>query len=150
MGQKAFVAALNRHPLIGVDSVAFIYHIEEHSVYVGLTDILFKHIESGRPRAISSALTLTEVLTLPYRKSQPTVARSYRGLLTEFPHLTLLPLDHATAELAASLRAHYNLSTPDAIQIGTALRAGATGFLTNDAELARVKELDVLLLNTYL
>ena len=77
------------------------------------------------------------------------MARSYRGLLTEYPHLTLLALDLATADLAASLRAHYNLSTPDAIQVGTALCAGATAFLTSDDHLSRVKELDVLLLSAY-
>jgi predicted nucleic acid-binding protein len=52
------------------------------------------------------------------------------------------------AEVAAQLRATQNLRTPDAIQIATALRGGATFFLTNDARLAAVQSLQVLVLDT--
>ncbi|WP_225896572.1 type II toxin-antitoxin system VapC family toxin [Amazonocrinis nigriterrae] len=41
----------------------------------------------------------------------------------------------AIAETAAQLRADSNLRTPDAIQIATAIRAGASFFVTNDARL---------------
>ncbi|MFP4009847.1 MAG: hypothetical protein ACLFV6_17885 [Spirulinaceae cyanobacterium] len=38
----------------------------------------------------------------------------------------------------------------DAIQIATALREGATFFLTNDIRLAAVPDLEVLVLDTFL
>ena len=44
------------------------------------------------------------------------------------------------------LRARHNLRTPDAIQIATAIRSGASWFLTNDAELANLSEIPVLVL----
>ncbi|WP_404987325.1 type II toxin-antitoxin system VapC family toxin [Candidatus Hadarchaeum sp.] len=56
-------------------------------------------------------------------------------------------MDAAIAERAADLRARYGLRTPDALQVATALHAGATAFLTNDARLKAVRELEVVLLD---
>jgi predicted nucleic acid-binding protein len=58
-----------------------------------------------------------------------------------------LPIDVTTATSAADLRARYNLRTPDALQIATAITAGCNAFLTNDAALQRVSELRVLVLD---
>jgi predicted nucleic acid-binding protein len=44
------------------------------------------------------------------------------------------------------LRAHYNLRTPDALQVATALEFGCQAFLTNDEQLQRVTDLRVLVL----
>jgi len=51
------------------------------------------------------------------------------------------------ADLAAQLRARYRLSTPDAIQIATALDAGATGFIGNDKGWRKVQEIECLVLD---
>jgi predicted nucleic acid-binding protein len=51
------------------------------------------------------------------------------------------------AETAADLRAHYNLRTPDALHVATALAVQCDAFLTNDAAIRRVTELRVLLLD---
>ena len=53
----------------------------------------------------------------------------------------------AIAEEAARLRAAYTLRTPDAVQLATALDAGASAFLTNDARLAAIPDLRVLVLD---
>lgn len=150
MGQTAFATALSRHDVVGVDSMVFIYHVEAHPSYLPLTRTLFKRIESGQNRAASSMLSLAEVLVQPHRKGRRDLANLYRGLLTDFPHLDLWPLDRETAELAATIRAHYEISMPDATQLATALLKGATAFVTNDKQLVRVKELEMLLLDSYL
>jgi predicted nucleic acid-binding protein len=62
-------------------------------------------------------------------------------------NLTTIPLTATIAERAAGLRAEHNLRTPDAIQLATALESGASHFLTNDADLARVSNVKLLLLN---
>ena len=51
------------------------------------------------------------------------------------------------AETAADLRASYNLRTPDALQLATAIVSGCQGFLTNDRGLIRVKTIPVLVLD---
>lgn len=130
--------------------MVFIYHIEANESYLPLTRVLFKRIETGKNRAVSSFLSLTEVLTHPYEKGRNDLAVMYRSLFADFPHLTLWALDLETADLAASLRADYGISTPDAIQVATALNQKATAFLTNDDQLSRIKELDVLLLDSFL
>jgi predicted nucleic acid-binding protein len=56
-------------------------------------------------------------------------------------------LDLAVADRAAALRGQYRLRTPDAIQLATALEAGADAFLTNDQQLSRVTEVPVLLID---
>ncbi len=63
------------------------------------------------------------------------------------PNFYMLPVNVAIAESAADLRARYNLRAPDAIQIAAALSAGCEAFLTNDAALKRVTELQVLILD---
>jgi predicted nucleic acid-binding protein len=74
------------------------------------------------------------------------LAEEYRSILLQSPALTAIPLDEGIAEEAAGLRARHNLRTPDAIQIATAIRSGASWFLTNDADLANVSEIPVLVL----
>lgn len=50
------------------------------------------------------------------------------------------------ATKAAEIQARYNLKLPDAFQIATAQNAGCDGFLTNDADLKRVTELQIIVL----
>lgn len=50
------------------------------------------------------------------------------------------------ANQAARLRASYNLRLPDALQVATAVYAGCDAFLTNDRQLQRVQELQVIVL----
>lgn len=56
-------------------------------------------------------------------------------------------IDDTTASSAASLRARYQLKTPDALDVATAIEMGCDAFLTNDAGIKRVTELHVLILN---
>jgi predicted nucleic acid-binding protein len=74
------------------------------------------------------------------------LAEEYRNILLQSPALTAVPLDEGIAEGAAELRARHNLRTPDAVQIATAIRSGASWFLTNDAGLANLAEISVLVL----
>ena len=95
---------------------------------------------------MTSFVTLIEVLVHPLRESRPELAEEYRDILLRSPALTAIPLDEGIAEAAAELRARHNLRTPDAIQIATAIRSGASWFLTNDAGLANLSEISVLVL----
>jgi len=149
MAKASLATTLNHHSLVGLDSMLFIYHAERHPDYLPLTRIVFKRIETGKNKGVTSVLSLSEVLTLPYGKARNDLAVLYRGLLADFPHLELASFDREAAELSASLRAHYSIATPDAIQLATALQLKATAFLTNDKQLVRIKELDIILLDDY-
>jgi predicted nucleic acid-binding protein len=58
-----------------------------------------------------------------------------------------MPLTLNLADQAADLRARYRLSTPDAIQLASAIARNATRFYGNDRGLQRVSELDCLIID---
>ena len=60
------------------------------------------------------------------------------------------PVTLEVADHAAMLRARYRLSTPDAIQVATALEMQATAFLGNDTYLKRITEIECLILDDIL
>jgi len=132
---------------LGIDTAPFIYFVERHPDYLGLMREIIRRIDAGEIEAVSSVVTLTEVLTHPLRFKNVLLAQRYRDVLYRSRNFRLLPIDAAIAEVAANLRARYNLRTPDALQLATAIRAGCDAFLTNDATLKKVTELKVLVLS---
>ncbi len=87
------------------------------------------------------------MLVQPYRDDRDELVNQFYGLLTTYPNLIWVDLSIEIADLGARLRAQYQLKTPDAILLATAIRSGATGFIGNDARLKRVAETEVLLLS---
>ncbi len=150
LGARALEEFLSKHELVGADTMVFIYHLEDHPRYAQLTQPLFEAWEEGRNKGVTSVITLLEILVKPKREGREEVARDYRELLTTYPNLTIMEVDLELAELAADLRARYRIRTPDALQLGCALRAGAGGFITNDGRLKQVTELEVVLLDELL
>ncbi|MBI5327952.1 MAG: PIN domain-containing protein [Deltaproteobacteria bacterium] len=92
----------------------------------------FKDIESGRIRASTSTLSLLEILVQPYRLKNESLVLKFYSLLTTYPNLIWIDLTLNIADLAARLRAEYNLKTPDSIQAASAIASGASGFICND------------------
>jgi len=133
--------------LLGIDTSPFIYFVERHPNYVDRVREIIRRIDGGIIRGVSSVVTLTEVLTHPKRQGQTQIETNYRDLLCHGRNFSLLPIDVATADQAADLRARYNLRTPDALQLAAALSVGSQAFLTNDTALQRVTELQVLVLD---
>jgi predicted nucleic acid-binding protein len=89
-------------------------------------------VEAGDLEATISTLTLTELLTAPMQAQDEDAARDYELYLTNFPNLTIYPLDLNVARQAARLRAATGLRTPDTVQIATAQVHGARAIVTND------------------
>ena len=149
MGERAFLKSLARHKLVGIDTSPFIYHLQKHPRYSNLTVRLFEEVEKGSLKAVTSVLTLMEVLVKPKEVGDRQAVEDYRFVLKTFPNLALKPIDESCAERASDLRAAYGVKPPDALQAGTALSSRATGFVTNDARLKRIRELDVVVLDEF-
>ncbi len=132
-----------RQKVLALDTNIFIYHFEENPAYSPYTEELFERIESGRVRAVTSALTLHEILTGARKAGKPDLVALYRNLLGSFPNLYFVPFDANVADISSDLRARYGLRTPDAIQVATAIHQRADAFVTNDAGLRRIKEIRV-------
>lgn len=136
---------------LALDTVAFIYFIEEHPRFLPALDPVFAAIDSGRLRAVTSILTLLEVLVIPYRASNVSLAERYEQVLTRSRGLHLIDIDRGQLRAAAQLRAvHAALRTPDAFQVSAALSGGCSAFLTNDRDLPLVPGLRILQLRDFL
>ena len=92
-------------------------------------------------------LTLTEVLIHPLRHGNRQLAEQYRQILLQANQVLAVPVSETIAEEAAQLRGTHGLRTPDAIQVATAIRSGASSFLTNDSRLLALAPLKVFVLN---
>ncbi len=112
-------------------------------MYVDLAGEIFAWLERPPHKAVTSTLTMTELLVQPWREGNEELVNQYYGLLSLFPNLDWIAPDLDIADNAARIRAEYRLRTPDAIQIATAIRRGATAFLTNDSDLARIPQLEI-------
>jgi predicted nucleic acid-binding protein len=132
---------------LAFDSAPLIYYIEQHPQYGPATEDLFTAVDRGDARAVTSVLTLLEVLVRPVRSGLPHLAGQYRELLSGARGVSLFPVGTETCEIAARLRANYDwIRTPDAIQVATALEHGAELIVTNDDRWRRLAEIQVIVL----
>ncbi|HKP75740.1 MAG TPA: type II toxin-antitoxin system VapC family toxin [Longimicrobiaceae bacterium] len=134
----SLTAAIPDGALVVIDSVAFIYFLEQHPRYGSAASELFERVEQGQLQALASALVLAEVLVTPLRQGDVTRARAVSLELRRFPNLRLRAADAEVAERAAHLRARHGLKTPDALHAATGLRHSAEWIVTNDLSLRRV------------
>ncbi|TEU13844.1 MAG: type II toxin-antitoxin system VapC family toxin [Anaerolineales bacterium] len=149
MGVDEFRTALNAYGVIGLDAMSFIYHFEKKPHFGPITKVLFAHIQAGKVSAVISVLVAGEVLTGVKKVGNREMILRYRHIFSEFPNLALHDADMQVMEKMSDLRVAYGLKTPDAIHVAAALLNGAQAFVTNDAGLKRVNELDVLVLEDY-
>lgn len=130
--------------VVALDTAPLIYFIEGHSIYQPILTRLFDFNDRGGFSFVTSTVTLLEVLVKPLRDGQTAIAKQYRDILTSAKSIEIIDVTTAISEQAAFLRAKYNLRTPDAIQLATAIELGADYFLTNDSQLKSVSEIDAL------
>jgi predicted nucleic acid-binding protein len=133
---------------VGLDTAPLIYFIERNPVYLSHIRPVFLAVERGDIRIVTSTLTLTEVLSHPIQRSDHELVQRYRNILLNSSGLTIVPVSTDIAIEAASLRAAHGLKTPDAIQLATARRSGASALLTNDDDFASVNSLQILALDS--
>lgn len=150
MGITRLQAVLRRHRRIAVDSSVFIYQLEANRRYGAIANEIFEWIESPAHSAVTSTITLMEVLVVPYRLADQELVDRYYSLLTRYPHLEWTMPSLEIADIAARLRAGYRLKPPDALQAATAVRTSATALVTNDAVFDRVESFESIILERFL
>jgi predicted nucleic acid-binding protein len=150
LGVERLRAFLRRHRRIALDTSIFIYHLEPNPKYLAYTDPIFSWIERSESKAITSTITMTELLVLPYREGDEQRANDFYGLLSTYPNLDWIAPNLEIADLAARIRALHRLQTPDALQAATAAYSQATGLITNDAVFERVEGFQTLVLDELL
>ena len=134
---------------VGVDTAIFIYFIEAAPAWLPAITPLFRAADLGHRELVTSAVTLLEVLVVPYRANNDRLAARYEALLTRSRGIRLIDLTRDLLRRAAQLRALTGVRTPDALQLTAALDAGCTVFVTNDRRLPAVGGLRVVQLAGY-
>ena len=150
MGVERLRSFLRPRNAVALDTSILIYQLEKNPLYYPFSDAVFAWLEQRDNSAITSTLSMTELLVPAHRDGDAWRLQNYRGLLSTYPRLTWIAPDLGIADVAARMRAEYRLKTPDAIQAATAIQLKVSTFLTNDVIFQRVKELDALVLDELL
>ncbi len=150
MGVEELKQLLRRHRRIALDTSVFIYQLEANAKYLSLSDAVFAWVERTGHEAVTSTITMTELLVPSYRDNNENRVDGFYGLLSTYPNLRWMAPDLEAADIAARLRATYKLRTPDALQAATAILAQATGLLTNDPNFLRVVAFGTAVLDQFL
>lgn len=147
MGVERLRTFLRRHHLVALDTSIFIYQLEGNPKYLSFTPEIFSWLEQPGSIAVTSTLTMTELLVQPYRDSNEQRVNAFYGLVSTYPNLEWIALSLKIADLAAKIRALHRLQTPDALQAATAVYSRATALLTNDPAFERVTSFETLILD---
>ncbi|MGH7772164.1 MAG: type II toxin-antitoxin system VapC family toxin [Candidatus Binatia bacterium] len=134
---------------MGLDSSVFILHIEGNPKYGDLADAIFTWLEGPRAEAVTSTITMLELLVQPYRLSDIDRVNEFYALLSSYPHLEWVAPRLEVADLGTKLRAEHNLRTPDALQAATAIACSATAFISNDPVFQRLGSLEIAILDDF-
>jgi predicted nucleic acid-binding protein len=135
---------------VALDTQVFIYFIEEDKHFLPLVKPLFEAIDHGSLLAATSGLTLMEVLVVPYRTGNLSLADRYEALLTRSRGLRFVEIDRPLLKAAAQLRAAFRIKPPDAIQIAAAAVVNCGAFLTNDRRIPPIPGLKIFQVKNYL
>ena len=134
-------AGLPQYSTVVVDTAPFIYILESHPEFADQFAGLFEAAAAGKLSIALSTITLAEVLTGPCKAGQIALTKRYERALSGY---TLISVTPSIAALAAQLRAQYRLKLPDAIQLATALDAGAAALVTHDRDFSQVTGMAIL------
>jgi predicted nucleic acid-binding protein len=132
-------AFLQRHRRIALDTSVFIYQIEANPRYIAFADAVFEWLERPSHYAVTSTITMMELLVQPYREASEERVNRFYALLGAYPRLDWIAPTLEIADIAARLHVRHSLRPPDAIQAATAIKGAATAFITNDYAFEPVK-----------
>ena len=125
--------------VIALDTNCFIYFFEgtSHRRADFLADHVFGPLAAGRCRAVTSTVTMAELLSRPYQQGRHEQAKELRAAVEAMPNLAVLPVDLDVADRAARVRGDTGLRLPNALQVATAVAGGAGALVTNDRDVVR-------------
>lgn len=130
-----------------LDTAPIIYYVEKNPSYFTRVQVIFESIDSGSLTAVTSPVTLAECLVAPYRLGSTQLQQDFFDLIVRGRNTEFVQLDQDHARVAAELRARYNITLTDTLQIAVGISAGCQAILTNDSGLKRLRELSILIVD---
>lgn len=138
-----------RDKVIYFDTNIFISAVEQPNLDQGLLDKitrLFSMAVNGEVKAITSELTLAEVLVGAYKTEKELVV-IYDDMLTNKPELSVHPIDREILRDSSYIRTIVTIALADAIHVATAIAKEADFFITNDVKMHVPDSITKLLLS---
>jgi uncharacterized protein len=116
------------------DTMLFIYWLEDHPLYSARVQEVLQKMATRKDQLCTSSLAVGETLVGFYKRNAIGTASRVRDF---FQHgsIEVVPYTHEMADLYASIRAKYGVSSADAIHLACAASANTDLFLTNDKNL---------------
>jgi len=148
MGQKELREELKKHSKVFVDTPAFLYFFEENPDWLDLTITIFELAEEKEIKIITSSITVLEVLTGLEKEGSDKDKEEFKNMINDFG-VEVVGFKEKHATTAAYLRVEYNLKSPDAIQLAIAIEEDIAAFVTNDQQLTKINESEVIYLGSY-
>lgn len=129
------------------DTNVWIYAVESYPAFIQELLVLLQSIDQGNQIAITSELSLAEVLVKPLQEQNKARQDAYKKAIVNRKNVFVVPVLREILIDAAQVRADTGLKLPDAIHVATAVRVQCSTFLTNDDRLKSLSSLNVVLLS---
>ena len=133
--------------IVFVDTAPFIYHIEEAGDYRETLHEFFAALDDGHIRAVTSVVTIMEVLVKPYRLQLNDLVTRFENAILDKMFLEVVGINLEIAKFAARIRAGNKVALADAIQLASADYFNAAFFLTNDKRIRQVTNTKIVCLD---
>jgi len=128
---------------IFLDTSPIIYYLQKSDLYYEQMQRFWLQYELAV--YVTSAVTLTEYLTYPYRQRDLKQIDNFLSFIIDMD-IDIVDIDSEIAKKAALIRAAYPFfKTMDALQLASACQTGCDLFLTNDKQLKQFTEIECML-----
>ncbi|WP_226986121.1 type II toxin-antitoxin system VapC family toxin [Ramlibacter tataouinensis] len=143
-------ALIERHAgrRVYFDTNIFIYVLGASQRYAALCLELLQACARQRILGCTGDVTLAELLVKPLQANDAQAVAAVRELLVEDGSIALHSHSRKAFERAAALRARHGLKMVHALQLATALEAGATCLVSNDRQFPSLADIECLSLET--
>ncbi|MBQ1511114.1 MAG: PIN domain-containing protein [Selenomonadaceae bacterium] len=125
---------------IFLDTAPFIYLLDNDENFGDKTNRILSDFLRKNNKFVSSVITCTEYLVVPYRTNNRSCINAFWELIEDC-FIDLFPITQPIAEKAAEIRAAYKFKTMDSLQLAVACMEECELFLTNDKQLRQFQEI---------
>ena len=130
-----------------LDTNIIIYAVEGYETHAARIKFVLRGMTTGEITAVTSDLTVAEVLVKPKRDANRALEDAYQQFLLPTKSFRNSPVSRQILEAAAGIRAQSALKLPDAIHFASAIDQGCDSFLTNDDRFKSMTGIKVVLLS---
>ncbi len=117
---------------VAIDTNIFIYAIEDQTVLGRKARQVLDQVKLQKIEAFTSVLTIEEIMVKVFKEGGEAKIPLYLEYISGAGLITIREITKTVALQAAKLRAKYNLRTPDALQLATAIVCKVDTFITAD------------------